>query len=306
MEFYNINYLFFSFLGLLVFFILYKGEKRKNHIRTILNLENTNKKYSYWIFLALILISISLSAPRILRDNEKIELLGTDIYALIDVSATMNANDVLPRRIDKAKYELENIIKKLNGDRIGIIPFSTNAYIQMPLSDDYNMALMYLDVVDTDLLVNGKANIDYALNIAQEALLKSSSKEKIILILSDGNFNNSKFNIDSSISVHSIGIGTIDGSLINTSKGFARDTEGNILGTKLEKNKLIDISSSSRFYESNNLKNAYKSFLNKVQNAKKNSTRVEEIRTYREFFQYFLFLAFFIIIIIYYLEERRA
>lgn len=306
MEFYNINYLFFSFLGLLVFFILYKGEKRKNYIRTILNLENTNKKYSYWIFLALILISISLSAPRILRNNEKIELLGTDIYALIDVSATMNANDVLPRRIDKAKYELENIIKKLNGDRIGIIPFSTNAYIQMPLSDDYNMALMYLDVVDTDLLVNGKANIDYALNIAQEALLKSSSKEKIILILSDGNFHNSKFNIDSSISVHSIGIGTIDGSLINTSKGFARDTEGNILGTKLEKNKLIDISSSSRFYESNNLKNAYKSFLNKVQNAKKNSTRVEEIRTYREFFQYFLFLAFFIIIIIYYLEERRA
>lgn len=306
MEFYNINYLFFSFLGIVAFFILYMGEKRKNYVRTILNLKTSKKIYKHLISLAFILIGISLSAPRILKNNEKIEVLGTDIYALIDVSATMNANDVLPRRIEKAKYELENIIKNLNGDRIGIIPFSTNAYIQMPLSDDYNMALMYLDVVDTDLLVNGKTNIDYALNIAQEALLKSSSKEKIILILSDGNFEDSKFNVDNNIIVHSIGIGTIDGTLINTSKGFAKDTEGNIISTKLNKTKLMDISANSKFYESNNLKNSYASFLNKLQNVKKSSTRLEEIKTYKEFFQYFLLIAFFIIIITYYLEERRS
>ena len=92
-----------------------------------------------------ILVFIALLSPQKLKEEKKIEVQGSDIYILMDISKSMLAEDTYPNRLEISKRELKEILNNLKGDRIGIIPFSDSAYVQMPLTDDYFMAINYIN-----------------------------------------------------------------------------------------------------------------------------------------------------------------
>lgn len=304
MVFYNLKYMYFLVLALLLFFILWSGFKKKNKILGMLSLKKKKALYIAIILLAYTIAVFSLAGPRKLSDVEKVEVKGADIYVLIDTSKSMMTEDTAPNRLEKAKYEIRKIIEGLKGDRISFIPFTDGAYVQLPLTDDYDMALMYLDSIDTDLINTGGTDFSNALSVAEKSFDKEDGSSKIILIVSDGeNHKNLKVNED--LNIYAIGVGTHKGGVIPSGSGFVKDEKGNVVISRLEPETLKKISENGKYYESNNIDSAYNKFLKSIENIKRKSNREQEIKRYREFYQYFLLAAFLMILIVYYLEEKR-
>ena len=139
MEFGNIKYTVYIIVPALILFFMIIGMSKRNRILDILKL----KKYNFVQIIKAILMTlgafmvvIALLSPQELLNEDTVEVKGLNIYALIDTSRSMMTEDVYPNRLEVAKRTLENLLQGLKGDRIGFIPFSDSAYIQMPLTDD--------------------------------------------------------------------------------------------------------------------------------------------------------------------------
>lgn len=304
MVFYNLKYIYFLILALVLYMILWAGFKKKNKVLEMLSFKKKKAIYIIFILMAYIIAIFSLTGPRKLSDVEKIEVKGADIYILIDTSKSMLVEDILPNRLEKAKYEIREIVEGLKGDRISFIPFTDGAYVQLPLTDDYDMALMYLDTIDTDLINTGGTDFSNAISVAEKSFDKDSGSSKIILVISDGE-NHENLKINKELNIYAIGVGTKKGGVIPLGNGFVKDEKGNVVISRLESNILKEISKNGNYYESNNTESAYNKFLEQIEKIKRNSNREEELRIYKEFYQYFLFISFLIILVVYYWEERK-
>jgi Ca-activated chloride channel family protein len=284
--------------------ILWAGFKKKNKVLEMLSFKKKKAIYIIFILMAYIIAVFSLTGPRKLSDVEKIEVKGADIYILIDASKSMLVEDILPNRLEKAKYEIREIVEGLKGDRISLIPFTDGAYVQLPLTDDYDMALMYLDTIDTDLINTGGTDFSNAISVAEKSFDKDSGSSKIVLVISDGE-NHENLKINKELNIYAIGVGTKKGGVIPLGNGFVKDEKGNVVISRLESNILKEISKNGNYYESNNTESAYNKFLEQIEKIKRNSNREEELRIYKEFYQYFLLISFLIILVVYYWEERK-
>ena len=138
MEFGNIKYTVYIIVPALILFFMIIGMSKRNRILDILKL----KKYNFVQIIKTILMTlgafmvvIALLSPQELLNEDTVEVKGLNIYALIDTSRSMMTEDVYPNRLEAAKRTLENLLQGLKGDRIGFIPFSDSAYIQMPLTE---------------------------------------------------------------------------------------------------------------------------------------------------------------------------
>lgn len=304
MVFYNIKYIYFLIFSIFLFVILYKGLKRKNNILEKLLLKKKKKIYVFFLVLGYTLGILALTGPRKLSDTEKVDIKGADIYVLIDTSKSMTVEDVEPSRMEKAKYEIRKIIEGLKGDRISFIPFTDSAYVQMPLTDDYDMAFMYLDAIDTDLINSGGTDFENVLDLVEKSYEKEDNSQKIILIVSDGE-NHKKVKVNEDLIIYTIGIGTSKGGVIPSGHGFIKDDNGNVVISTLESGILKKLAKRGKYYESNNLNSAYDKFLKSIENIKRKSSREEEIKRYKEYYQYLLSAAFIMILIVCYMEERE-
>ncbi|WP_319372247.1 VWA domain-containing protein [uncultured Ilyobacter sp.] len=323
MEFGNLKYSLFFILIPIVFIILYLGFRKKASIKKQLALENKVKfelvrNTSY--ILSLILIVFSLTQPRILRGFEKIKIKGLDIYLLIDVSKSMLAEDVLPNRLDRSKHDIDKLLDGLKGDRVGFIPFSSSAYIQMPLTDDYDMAKMFANVIDTDLISGGGTNITQALKLARQSFKNSDSNKKIILVVSDGDEheNNSLKYLkeqklkNEDFKVYSLGVGTSQGGGVPNTvngqhKGFLKDENGRTVIAKLETDILKKLAEEGdgKFYISDNFHDGIEAFLNDISLLKRGENREEKIKNYKELYQYFLFSGILLFLLAYFLDHHK-
>ena len=213
-------YLILPVLGLIIYIMAYR---KKERIMTMLKMSaNTRFKFTRIVLsvLALCFIVFSLMGPQILKGNTEVNKTGLDIYFLIDTSTSMLVQDIEPDRISRAKKIIESLISQLKGDRIGFIPFTSSAYVQMPLTDDYQMAGMYLEVMDTQMIGGGGTDIGAAIDLANRSFERTSSADKVIIILSDGEEHGSasvdvlkKIN-DDRLKIYAVGLGSEKGGLI--------------------------------------------------------------------------------------------
>ena len=305
-----------------VFFFL--GSRKKERILNRLNIKTVSKYRilrSVLSVLGLGLILFSLLGPQSLISVSKVHKEGLDIYFLIDTSNSMLVEDVKPNRISMAKNIIENIIDKLEGDKIGFIPFSSAAYIQMPLTDDYQLARMFLDVIDTNMIGGGGTNIGTALNLAQKSFNNTSSADRVVIILSDGEEHSSnsvdvlKSIVDDRLKVFTIGIGTDKGGLVpdfdpsgNHKIGYKKDKNGEFVMSKLKADTLKDIASlgNGTYYQVPLNSSEISSLIKKISSLKRDNYSEHEIRRYKQLYQYFLGPGIILFLIAYFLPERRV
>lgn len=142
MEFGNLQNSIYLIFPLILLLIMILGMRKRKDILNILKLRNKRRINIIKILLLTlgsVLVVISLLSPQKEIEDEEIEVKGMNIYVLIDTSRSMLTEDVYPNRLEAGKRVLTNLIQSLKGDRVGFIPFSDSAYIQMPLTDDYNI-----------------------------------------------------------------------------------------------------------------------------------------------------------------------
>ncbi len=204
------------------------------------------------IYLSFFMLAFSISGLKMGTTVKPIERKGIDIIFCIDVSRSMDAEDIKPSRIDKVKFEINKIINELSGDRIGIVVFSGSNFLYLPLTMDYDAAKLFVKSIDTDMIsLNGTA-IAQALDTSITSLSKDDKQEKMIFLFSDGEDHSSdsidsiKSKLTSDVTIHVIGVGSTEGSLIpvreDETKAFLKDISGELIMTKLDEKFLINIS----------------------------------------------------------------
>ena len=312
MEFGNLENLIYFIFPILSFILLIMGYEKKKKGLKFLNISN-NKKINFlkifFITIGTILICISLLSPQKLIEEKEVERKGNSIYILMDTSRSMLTKDIYPNRIERAKTIAKNIILNLKGDKVGIIPFSDSAYIQMPLTDDYKIAENFINVIDTNLLSGGGTNIFEGLSIANKSFEETETENKIVLVISDGGDTDDKtldFIKKNGLKVYSVGIGTEKGSVIpdNKKSGFIKDEKGNIVVSSLNSKFLKEMSeiSNGKYFEVNNLSDNTKEFIYDMETLDKSKIKDEKISIYKKYFQWFLGVGLLFILVGYFLK----
>ncbi|MDO8967216.1 VWA domain-containing protein [Algoriphagus sp.] len=195
-----------------------------------------------------ILFLIAFAGPSIGNSFKEVKEEGKDIFIAVDLSQSMNATDIGPSRLQRIKFELKNLIKSFPSDRIGLIIFSSEAFLQCPLTFDQAVIQLYIDGLNTGLVPNAGTDLVAPLKMALDRFLKDESQEvkaKSIILISDGeNFGDDLDGVisdlsDNNIKVFSLGIGTQKGSQIPRGNGFVIDPKtGTPAITKLESQSL--------------------------------------------------------------------
>lgn len=204
-------------------------------------------------------VFISLIGPYLAQEDREVPRVGRDIFFLLDVSASMNARDLKPSRLEKARREVRRLIGNLEGDRVGIVAFTDVGYVQCPLTEDMSAALTYLDLLETNQFAQQGTQLRSALAVALErfqSLEKNhpDRRARVIVLISDGEDHGDKYASlvnrlkQSGVMVFPVGIGTYDGAPIPTDpadarSGYLRNEEGQMVISRLTDESLRELSS---------------------------------------------------------------
>ena len=204
-----------------------------------------------------VLIIIAILGPSFGAMKKEIKTIGKDIFILIDASASMNARDISPSRLEKAKYEVGQFIQKFNSDRIGIIVFSSEAFVQCPLTYDQSALQLFTQTIHTNLLPKAGADYAPALQLvltklrAKNSLNLQEKRAEIILLISDGeDFSGNLGQLyrqlnHQNIRVFCLGIGSDNGAPIPAGKKFVTDNKGKRVISKLDAERLAEIAGNT-------------------------------------------------------------
>jgi Ca-activated chloride channel family protein len=236
-----------------------------------------------------------------------VKATGKDIFLLIDVSKSMDATDVQPSRIEKAKFEISRFTNHFDKDRVGIIVFSEDAFVLSPLTFDRNAIDLFIPKISTNLLPSGGTNFNPALELALDKLLKTkySNQSKAIVLISDGeNFGSFDKNLydkikQNNINFFAVGVGTTNGITIRDGNTFKKDINGNIIVTKLEANLMRKICqiTKGKYLEINSISGSLNDLITEVEQIKSSTTGKHVVDVIANKYFYFLIIALFLLAI---------
>ena len=251
-------------------------------------------KYIITSAIVLILLSIGIMSPQFGSKVVDVKKRGVDIIIALDVSRSMLAQDIVPSRLERAKLELGNLISLLKGDRVGVILFAGQAFMQVPLTTDYDAARLFLRNVGVDSVPVQGTNFKSALSLARDMFINSqqTSGARVVLVLSDGEDHEGNYEqiIDdlrnNGIKVYAIGLGTLTGEPVpdNTEEGrtYKKDKAGQVVVSRLNEGVLKKITSSTGgvYIQGNNKELGIPMILEELKGLKKGEISSKEVYNY--------------------------
>lgn len=268
-----------------------------------------------FIVVAFVLLVVGLANPKIGTKFETVKREGVDVMIAIDVSRSMNAKDIQPNRMLKARQFVSNLIGKMANDRIGLIVFAGNAYLQMPLTIDYSATKMFLKQVDTDLVPTQGTAIGDAIELAEKSYPKEQKNQKVLLIISDGENHEGDAEVaiamakKNGVKIITIGVGTEKGGPIPIGKNgqFKKDVDGNIIITKLNADMLKDLADDANgsYYNISEEKVTAR-IIDELGSLDGKVFEEKVITDYKQHFQLFLFIGLLVLIVEFMLSFRKS
>lgn len=271
-----------------------------------------------WILFLLFFffLVLALVRPQFGVKIEMMERKGVDVIVALDISRSMLAEDITPNRIDRAKHEISKFTDLLKGDRIGLIVFAGESYVQCPLTLDYGAAKMFLDVVSTSWIqLQGTALAD-AIRQSLKAFRTKIKKHKVLILISDGEDHEgeavdaAKEAAKEGVKIYTIGIGSESGAPIPLKKQggniiYKKDKSGNLVMTRLNSLILEKIALEGKgkyFHAGTNLDLSL--IYSEIAKMEKKDLGMNKLAIYEERYQIFLFIAIFFLILEFLIPER--
>ena len=283
---------------------------------------STTKRFVKYgvLLLAVACLVVALTNPQVGTRLEEVKRQGIDLFVALDVSLSMKAEDIPPSRLGKAKRDVSDLLRKLHGDRVGLIVFAGEAYVQFPLTADYSAADLFINAVDVEAVPTPGTMIGNAIQLALRSFQSDLPTQKAIVIVSDG--ENTEGDIANAVQeaskqgvrIYTIGTGTSEGApipLYNSSGlriDYKRDRSNNIVLSRLEEGTLQQIAlSTSGSYRcttsgGNEIDDVYKE-LSALEKTEMGSLQVTG---FEDQFHYPLVLAILLLVIEHLLSERRG
>ena len=208
-----------------------------------------------WVSLSLFVIGffffvIGLSRPQIGAALKERETKGAEIMIVLDVSNSMLAEDYSPNRLERAKLAISRLVDKLRDDRIGLIVFAGNSFVQLPVTTDYISAKMFLNSISTESVPIQGTAIGDAINTAIRSFSAQSEKSRAIIVITDGENHEddpvaaAKQAAELGIRVFAIGVGSPEGKPIPLDGELIKDKDGNIVVTRLDESVLKEVAAA--------------------------------------------------------------
>ena len=255
------------------------------------------------IYFALLLLALLNPSFGDLKGTVKAD--GKDVFLLIDISKSMDATDIQPSRLEKAKFEINRLVNQFTNDRVGIIIFSQDALMLSPLTFDRNAINLFVPKINTTLLPEGGTDFSPALELALNKLTKTKSKTqaKAIILISDGeNFGSDNKSILSQIRKKGInffvvGIGTANGTTLRQGDNYVKDKNGDIVVTKLESvsMKKMVTQTGGRYLEINTVSGSFNELITHFEQIAANVIDESQVDVIANKYFYFLIIALFLL-----------
>ncbi len=210
------------------------------------------RRVRWRFYLGLAAAIVALARPQWGRIDEPIFDESRDILIALDLSRSMHAPDVRPSRLERAKLLIASLLDRLEGERVGLVVFAGTAFLQSPLSADYEILRDFLPSLDSDLLPQGGSNYRQLLDTSLEAFSPNSAADRYLIILSDGEATDDEWraSVDKlnkqNVRVIGLGVGTAEGSMIpDGSGGFVKDERGAVVLSRLETRTLQELAETT-------------------------------------------------------------
>ena len=325
-------FVFFIYLFLIVLMIIKRAkskernlelsrwgeEKLRTRLFSKVDMKLLRRKaiVQWWGILFLI---FAASGPQIGSSLKKVESKGVDILVALDISKSMLSEDIKPTRLEKSKFEINRLVSKLEGDRIGLVVFAGTSHLYLPLTSDYDAARLFVNAIDTEMVRSQGTALSDALLTALNAFSSTDEKHRVLIVLSDGEDHEGEAIIaaknlaDKGVIIHTAGVGTNAGSLIPiyNKKGlqtdYKKDRSGRLITSILNMAILQEISTISggvaiRFDgNSGNMDD----LINIIDNMDKRTLKTHEYSQFEDRYQYFLAFALLLFIIDFLIRTRK-
>ncbi len=317
-------YLLIVILLLVVFYVVMVGKKRKaiaefgnpellKPLMPLLSFKRGTWKF-VMLMLALAFVILGVAGPQFGSKLQQVKKKGVELMIVLDVSNSMMAQDIKPSRLEKAKMAISRMVEKLSDDKVGLVVFAGDAYVQLPITTDYSSAKLFLS--GTDIVpVQGTA-IGSAIDLAARSFTPEAETSKAIIVITDGENHQDDAIIaakrahEKGIVVHTIGMGLEQGAPIpqkGASGQFMKDGQGNVVISKLDENTLQEVAKAGEgvYVRASNTDVGLNQLLDEVNQMEKTLLEERVYSDYAEKYQYFLLVGLFFILVEFMILGRK-
>lgn len=268
--------------------------------------------------LALSFLIIAIARPQFGSKLRKIKRQGVEIMIALDVSNSMMAEDIQPNRLERAKRAISRLTERLTDDKIGMIVFAGDAYTQLPITNDYASAKLFLGSINTSIVPKQGTAIGAAIELGTKSFTPESETSKALIIITDGENHEdnatemAKMATENGVVIHTIGMGLPKGGPIPVynqygQKDYRKDKDGNVIVTKLNEEMLQEISAAGNgvYIRANNTEIGLNRLFDEINKMQKTELESRIYSDYNDQFMYFIAAALFLILLEYLILERK-
>jgi Ca-activated chloride channel family protein len=322
-------WLFWLVPGVILFYVISFRRKRKvlqafGSLELMAKLTPTVSRRKQRLKAVLVIVSLSfllfaLARPQYGKKLRMMKRKGVDIIICMDTSKSMLAEDIKPSRLERAKHELSSLIDKLKGDRVGIVAFAGEAFLECPLTLDYGAAKMFLDILDPDIIPIPGTAIGKAIRVALRGFNQKERKYKVMVLLTDGEdlmsdpIKVAKVAAQEGVRIYTVGIGSPQGAPIplRDDKGrlleYKKDRKDQTVMSKLDELTLekIALLTDGKYYRSTIRGMELDRIYEDISKLEKKELKSRQYSQYEDRYQYFLLVAILALMAEGLLSDRR-
>ena len=271
------------------------------------------------LLFAFIFLLLGLANLQYGTTTEKAKKEGVDLMIALDVSNSMMAEDLSPNRLERAKRAIYQLIEKLENDRLGIIVFAGESYVQLPITTDYSSAKLFLETIGPDIVPTQGTAIGSAIDLAMESFNFENSTSKAVIVITDGEnheddaVKSAQNAVEKGVTVHTIGMGSEQGAPLPIYKagkqvGFKTDNTGNTVISKLDENMLKQIATAGNgtYVRATNANAGLGIIMDQIGKMEKKEFESKIFKNYESRFQVFLMIALFLLVVESFISTRRS
>ncbi len=261
---------------------------------------------------------LGLTRPQWGTKMEMMKRRGLDVVVAVDVSLSMEAEDIKPSRMARCKQEVERFVDELAGDRVALVAFAGEAYLECPLTSDYGAFRIFLDVLDPSLIPVPGTDLGAAIETSLKAFDQNDRKYRVLVLLTDGEDHSGRAEkaaeeaARQGVTIYTVGIGSATGVPIpitgpDGQVEYKKDSQGNIVMTRMDPELLekIALTTDGKFYHAEQGHFELQDVLKQINARKKRELDSERFTRYEERFQYPLAMAVLLLVAEMLISDRR-
>lgn len=243
---------------------------------------------------ALGLLVVALARPQFGSKLREVTRQGIEIMLAVDVSNSMLAQDFEPNRLERTKFAINRLLEGLRQDRVGLVAFAGDAYVQLPITADYVTARNFAAQLSPTMVSRQGTAIGAAIDLAASSFSSGSEGSRVLIVISDGENHEddalaaAKRATEQGIKIYTIGIGTPEGAPIQIGGEFLKDDQGNMVVSKLDEPSLeeIALSTGGAYIRATNKSIGLEEIIAKINQTEKKKLTSTIFEEFNEQFQY--------------------